>query len=154
MENAEFNSMVAFQRSMLGAFGESVVAARFYREDVPVFRPIHDNQRGYDLIVDIDGHLLRVQVKVMSTQGQAALGTVKRRWGKWDEMPYATTSYTPNSFDVLACVDRKNLNVYCYTVDEIDFNAISFRVEESEGRDVHNLTLKLRTSLKSEKGED
>lgn len=61
----------------IGARGELIVAEEFLRRGYAVYTPLVDN--GADLVVDLNGQLLRVQVKTYSGDDTGHVFKLKRR---------------------------------------------------------------------------
>lgn len=128
MDTKEFHRFVAKGRSDLGVFSELTVAAECARIGMSVSRPLNGVQKGYDLIVDTDDGLVRVQVKTITTSGQVGLGHFDRAYsgetGEW----YAKEvgKYDPGAFDFLAAVDRVTRAIYVVPVSDLDLSKARF----------------------------
>jgi hypothetical protein len=117
MSDGEFSSTVNAQRQQLGAFSEMIAAAALFRYGAVVSKPLLE-AKGYDLIADVRGSLIRVQVKTISSSNQAPLGFSRARP---DGSRRVMLKYTDASFDWLACVDRDTLEVFMVPARDIDF---------------------------------
>lgn len=127
LDNREFRSLVHAQRQQLGAFSEMIAAAELFREGAIVSKPLLE-AKGYDLVADMDGALLRVQVKTISSSNQAPLGFSRARP---DGSRKVQLKYTDASFDWLACVDRDTREVFMVPAKDIDFSLAAFPMSSS-----------------------
>ena len=110
----------------IGDYAELKVAAYFASKGHFVSRPLTDNA-PYDLIVDIDGKLLKVQVKSRKSRNgvlKIELVSMNNRYSR---------KYNKNDFDILVC--------HCIDNDEIIFLNWDILVEVE-----NNLTIRLNNS--------
>lgn len=122
MDDREFRQAVASSRVSLGMFSEMTCAADCFSRGYLVSRPLADGSR-YDLVVDRNGSLERVQVKTMSKTGSVPIGILKYKHDTYGKgvYDYTIAKYSGSEFDFLAAVDRDTKIVYYIPVVEIDF---------------------------------
>ena len=93
-----------------GDVGLGLVMADLLKRGFPVALPLGEGLR-YDLIVDKDDELLRVQCKA-STSKAGALVVKCRSTSSWAGKTRATHKYTAKDIDLLAAVDLTTSEVY------------------------------------------
>lgn len=128
VDDGKFRKIIGGDRRSKGAWAEAVVIAdlldKGYVPSVPSF-PV-----AYDLVVDRNGELLRVQVKLGSSGAtmQAMLGwtSFKYNYAASTYEPVNRLKYDETSFDILAVVDRKTREVFYVPKADIDFNKTNF----------------------------
>ena len=74
------------------------------------------NSQKYDLIMDYNNHLYKVQVKHANEKDEGAYFTFKTRWQSHNHTGYTQTSYTKEDIDFFATWYKGN--VYLIPVDE------------------------------------
>lgn len=134
MDNREFNSKIAKERMFLGMFAEYQASADCYFRGYRVLRS-GDNGSKYDIIVDRDGTLVKLQVKALSSTGQVAVGSVRYSENLYDgrgRQPFIEAKYTISDFDYLALVDRATREVFYVPVTDIDFSKAYFTLRQGE----------------------
>jgi hypothetical protein len=121
MTSAEFNKNIASQRMSTGMMCEAIVIADLYGRGYSVSKPF-DGISKYDLIVDRNGELSKIQVKAASRHAlQAAIGFTKFKinsagmYEYYDDVKYGSLD-----FDFLAMVDRVSHIVYYVPMEDID----------------------------------
>lgn len=93
-----------------GIISELIVAADATERGYFVLIPLDGGHSQYDLVVEKEGKLLRVQVKTIKLKDYAvSLITGGKR-------------YIKGAFDYLAAVDRETRNVYWVPESDIDFS--------------------------------
>lgn len=95
---------MASKTKMLGAIGEQVVIAEFIKAGAQVSVPVGDNA-PYDMIVDMHGKMLKVQVK--STE-KAKQGVMNFSTCITDPYKLTRTKYTSEMIDVFALFCLEN----------------------------------------------
>jgi hypothetical protein len=90
--------------STKGSIAEAVIAAEAVKLGVVVLRPIVEG-RGYDLMFDVDGLLLRVQCKWGSRKGAVIVSSL--RTSRLTPAGYVRTTYTAAEINAIAlyCAD-------------------------------------------------
>jgi hypothetical protein len=88
---------------MKGAIAEAAISAAAFELGIYVLRPVIEGRR-YDLILDVDGRLLRVQCKWAPRRGNVIVVTL--RTSRHTPHGYVRTTYTANEVDGVA--------VYCH----------------------------------------
>lgn len=114
----------------IGDIGESVAVMKFLKKGCAVSKPLTNNAR-YDLIVEINNKLYKVQVK--STQsinaGKMVFATKTTNYtkGSWENH-----NYTTDEVDIffLYCVDNDWCGLYIPSIGEDIQKGISIRVEK------------------------
>ena len=103
------------ETNRLGDIGELVVAARLaelgYRVSIPFG---HDSP--YDLVVEVDGHLKKVQVKSI-TPKNGCLPVKCTRVTNITKGKQIRQSYTKNDFDYMIAYDAKSSQCYNVPID-------------------------------------
>lgn len=133
-DDREFNRTVAKDRMFLGMFAENQVAADLYLRGYRVMRPL-DGVSKYDLVADISGRFVRIQVKILSKTYQVQIGTIRYTENRYDgkgRQPYVEAKYDKGDFDVLALVDRDTKVVYYVPVGELDFTKTNLTLDKSD----------------------
>jgi len=140
MDNAEFQALVAKQRTELGNFSEMIVAAELFRLGFSASKPLNGTNKGYDLIVDTGTALYRIQVKTITGSGQIAIGYTKRflEWATGSYKSIEVGKYTPESFDFAAGVDRKTREVFLIPISDLDLSKAFFSLGSK--RDIYALS--------------
>jgi PD-(D/E)XK endonuclease len=95
-----------------GEVSEAVVLARFLEAGFPVLLPFGDNQR-YDMVVEVDGRFLRVQVK---TAYQALGGCIRFNARTTNRHGQNSTHYRGQA-DLFAAYSPDTKQVYVLPVD-------------------------------------
>ncbi len=100
---------------MKGAVAETAITLEAIRAGVAVFRPVTEGAR-YDLVFDVAGHLLRVQCKTGTRQGDVIV--VPTRTSRHTPRGYVRTTYDASEIDAIAvyCPDSEG----CYLVPMAD----------------------------------
>ena len=135
MDDREFSQSIAKRRTSSGFSAELFVAADLYERGYTVSKPL-DGSSKYDLVVDKDGKLFRVQVK--SSTGvyiQAQIGWTKYRENVYDGKgvtEHVIRKYNEGDFDVLAIYQRNSKTVYYVPVSDLDLSKSSFQVKQTE----------------------
>lgn len=131
MTDREFNQMVGKRRMSTGMAAEMAVASDLFSLGYIVSKPL-DGVQKYDLIVDKDGQLLRVQVK--SSTGKYPQGWIG--WTKYSENIYdgkgvtahVVRKYVESDFDVLAIYHVATKEIFYVPVEDLDLTKSNFSV--------------------------
>lgn len=134
MDEPDFKQKLTKDTRRKAAWAELIVAADCLGRGYTIAHPYR--HRRYDLVVDVDGDLKRVQVSLGSKGPtlRAALGRSQYRFDYTRNryLSSATTQYLQGEFDVLAVVDRVTSEVYYIPADEIDFSSPTFTVKAAD----------------------
>jgi len=138
LTNREFNKHIASSRMSLGMFGEMLVGADCADKGYIVLFPHHPTSK-YDMVVDRDGVLIRIQVKVSAKSKLSVnLGVTKKDsdYSGWNSfkapLPKKIPKYKSGDFDYLAIVDRTARVVYYVPAEDIDFENPNFFIKSAE----------------------
>ncbi|HEV7942649.1 MAG TPA: group I intron-associated PD-(D/E)XK endonuclease [Solirubrobacteraceae bacterium] len=85
--------------SQRGAVAEAAIAAAAIELGLTVLRPLCEGRR-YDLVIDLEPHLLRVQCKLAHRVGNVLV--VNTRTNRCTPRGYVSTVYTADQIDALA----------------------------------------------------
>ena len=128
----------------LGKIGELKTIEKFLEKNIPVYTPIVDNS-GVDLIADINGKLLKIQVKT-STRNDSEktcfeLTTTNARYKKNGERTGITKKYSSENIDYFS--------LYDYTSDELymlkntgEKSSVTIRLQPPKNNQYTNTNLK------------
>ncbi|MFA6423761.1 MAG: group I intron-associated PD-(D/E)XK endonuclease [Candidatus Magasanikbacteria bacterium] len=117
-----------------GDIGELLVAADLLEKGWMVSLPISENTR-YDLIIEKNGKIKRVQVKAVVPKNGAMIINC-RSSNNWNVI-----NYTKKDFEILAAVDIISKNVYYIPVKCINRRCINLRLTASKNRQEKNINL-------------
>jgi len=136
LTDREFNVQVASHRMSIGMASEMMCAADCFSRGYVVSKPLCGDSK-YDLIVDRQGVLLRVQVKTLSHSNQIPIGYTKYYEDTYGKGSYAKSmpKYDGTEFDILAAVDRETKIVYYLPVEEVDFSKANVSLGLTSDRD-------------------
>ncbi len=95
----EMSSTRRLNPSQRGAIAEAAVAAATIELGFTVLRPLCEGRR-YDLVVDLEPKLLRVQCKLAHRRGDVLV--VNARTNRYTPQGYVSTAYTPEEIDAVA----------------------------------------------------
>jgi len=113
-----------------GDVREIEVASTLMSHDVPVSRPLSDNLK-YDLVADVDGDLLKVQVKTArdrnSTDQNSIIAELYYRGRSGEKM-----SYNPDEVDVFVLVHRETGEMYWVPIEDCAAKSVSLSYGNSE----------------------
>jgi hypothetical protein len=123
MEDREFNVLIRNQRMATGMSSEMLCAADCFSKGYQVSKPLAGDSR-YDLIIDRNGVLSRLQVKTISKSGQIPIGQIKYKVDTYGRgvQEIVEPKYEGSEFDYLAAVDRETKVVYYVPISDIDFS--------------------------------
>lgn len=135
MTDREFNSLVAKRRMSTGMAAEMRVAADLFSRGYTVAKPL-DGIQKYDLIIDKEGTLLKVQVK--SSTGKYPQGAIG--WTVYKEDIYngkgvtqhVVRKYNKGDFDILAIYHVLTGIVYYVPIADLDLTKASFSVKMAD----------------------
>ena len=119
--------------SQKGDIGEAVVIAEATKKGYSVLIPLSGHKQ-YDLVLDKNNKLLRIQVKFSSGDGEVVKVKGKHSSGR---EPYVTGKYTKNEIDAIIVYDA-SLNKTFFIPAEIlgeGRNAIWLRVKEPKTKE-------------------
>lgn len=86
-----------------------------------ISKPIDQTSCEYDMIIEKDSKMLRVQVKSIfwDTSNQRYYCSLITSHRKGNEGKYLTKKYTENSFDLLIAIEIETESIYCIPIQEI-----------------------------------
>lgn len=135
MDDREFYQSVGKGRVASGVSAEMYVAGALYERGYTVSKPLGGSSK-YDLIVDIQGELKRVQVKsVTSKYLQVQIGWTKYRENRYDgkgSTEYVVRKYNDADFDILAVYHRPTKTIYYVPVESLDLAKAYFQIPQSD----------------------
>lgn len=115
-----------------GDLGKGLVLADLLRRGFQVALPLAEDSR-YDLILDKDGTLLRVQCKAVSPK-KGTLIVKCRSTSSWGSKTRSAHKYTKDDIDLLAAVDLSSGMVYYVNAEELGSgrNVLTLRLTPPE----------------------
>jgi hypothetical protein len=133
LSDREFQSKVSIERRALRARCELICAADLLADDYTVSRPLNAT-RGYSLIVDAKGKLLRLQIQPARV-GEPRVDLARTSY-RQDDLDRTYETHEPlfdlGSFDYLVVVDRQSHDVFYVPAVEVDLRKPSFTVKEAD----------------------
>jgi len=113
-----------------GAIAESIVQTELYRQEYPVSIPA--SEEPYDMIADVGGELLKVQVKSMFTREKN--GTTRYRA---ELRPTSNGGYSEDDVDAFALVNTDYNQVYWLWFDEAPKTEASRKLDSWQKHCLH-----------------
>ncbi len=122
-------STIELTPSQKGAVAEAAITAEVMQLGLVVLRPLCEGSR-YDLVVDLEPRLLRVQCKLgRLTRGAIA---VELQTSRYTPSGYVRTSYSPNEVDAVGVYSAKLRRCFLLPIAEVSgMRAAHLRVEPS-----------------------
>jgi hypothetical protein len=118
--------MEALTPSQKGAVAEAAVSAATIEMGLTVLRPLCDGRR-YDLVIDLEPKLLRVQCK-LARRADGVL-VVMLRTCRLTPQGYVSTSYGPSEVDAIAAYSPETRSCFLIPIGEVtDRSAIHLRL--------------------------
>ncbi len=135
MDDREFHQMVGKRRTSYGFAAELHVAADLYESGYGVSKPL-DGASKYDLIADIAGRLVRIQVKSVGGKYiQIPIGWTVYRENVYDGKgvtEHVVRKYVVSDFDVLAGYHRESKTIYYVPMSDLDLSKDKFQVRQGD----------------------
>ena len=103
--------------SQTGAVAEAEIAAAVIRLKLLVLRPLSEGGR-YDLLIDTGEHLLRVQCKWASRQGEVL--SARRATCRHTPAGYRRSTYSAREVDAIAVYSPHTDCCYLIPIDEVE----------------------------------
>jgi hypothetical protein len=124
--------------SQKGAAAEAAVTADVIELGLTVLRPLCEGQR-YDLVIDLEPQLLRVQCKLARRVGGAL--HVRLQTSRHTPGGYVFTSYTPAEIDAVAAYSSELKRSFLIPIEEVwGRRAIHLRLEPARNNQAQNIT--------------
>lgn len=118
--------MNALTPSQKGAIAEAAISAAVIELGLTVLRPLCEGQR-YDVVVDLEPELLRVQCK-LARRVEGVLA-VPLRTNRYTPQGYLSTSYGPKEVDAIAAYSPETRGCFLIPICEVtDRSAIHLRI--------------------------
>lgn len=124
--------------SQKGAAAEAAITAAVIQLGLTVLRPLCEGRR-YDLIVDLEPALLRVQCKLARrTGGVLAIGL---RTSRCTPRGYVRTSYSPSEIDAIGAYAPDLRRCYLLPMSEVSTRrSLSLRLEPTGNNQAEGIT--------------
>lgn len=123
--------------SQKGAAAEAAIAASVLELGFTVLRPLCEGRR-YDLVVDLEPRLLRVQCKLARHQGGALV--VCLRTNRCTPAGYVSTSYTPEEVDAIGVYAPDLRHCFLVPISEAcDRRAMHLRLEPAKNNQAEGI---------------
>ena len=119
----------------IGNIGEAITVAKFVEKGIPVYLPFGDNEK-IDLIIEIKGKLLKVQVKTSNRlyKGSLIFNTRSTRSGTKE-----TVLYSEEDIDLYACYSLITKELYILERIEFSQGTVFLRIEDSKNNQIKNI---------------
>lgn len=121
----------------LGDLGKGKILADLLSRGVKVAIPISEDLR-YDLVIDRDGKLERMQCKATVSDGQV-LAVKCRSTSSWAGKTRNTHKYTASDVDWIAVYDQTTESVYYVPSSELGKGRTELRLRLVPGRQTKNV---------------
>ncbi|HEV2998055.1 MAG TPA: group I intron-associated PD-(D/E)XK endonuclease [Solirubrobacteraceae bacterium] len=116
--------------SQKGAAVEAEVAAAAIRLGLPVLRPLNEGRR-YDLVIDLDPRLIRVQCKLARRMGSVLV--VGLRTNRCTPGGYVSTTYTTAEVDAIGACSPDTRECFLIPIEEVcGQSAVHLRLDPAE----------------------
>lgn len=122
-----------FDTTVKGMAGEALVVADLTLQGCNVFTPTNSHLPDYDLVVEIDGYLFKVQVRTGRSDGHKIKYDLRRSSNAKDR--YEKTG----NYDILACVDIDSRKIaYLNKIEELSVTLVLFQPVNMKGYHTDN----------------
>ncbi len=108
--------MLNLTPSQKGAVAEAAIATKALEIGLTVLRPISEGRR-YDLVIDLNPRLLRVQCKLARHLEGALL--VQMNTNRYTPQGYVSTGYTSDEIDAIAAYAPASKRCYLLPISEV-----------------------------------
>jgi hypothetical protein len=123
--------------SQKGAAAEAAVAAAAIQLGLTVLRPLCEGRR-YDLVIDMEPDLLRVQCKL--ARQLAGVLSVRIATSRYTPRGYVSTSYTSEEIDAVTAYSPELQRCYLIPIDEVSGRgAIHLRVDPTRNNQAERI---------------
>jgi len=123
--------------SQKGAAAEAALTAMTIGLGLTVLRPLCEGRR-YDLIIDLEPELLRVQCKL--AQRLDGVLVVRLRTNRYTPSGYVSTSYTAEEIDAIGVYSPELRNCFLIPISEVSGRcAIHLRVDPSRNNQAEGI---------------
>lgn len=123
--------------SQKGAAAEAAITSAVIQLGLTVLRPLCEGRR-YDLIVDLEPRLLRVQCKLARRVGGAL--AVRLQTSRYTPRGYVFTSYTPDEIDAVGAYSFELNCAFLLPIDEVaERRATYLRLEPTKNNQAHGV---------------
>ena len=123
--------------SQKGAAAEASITAAAIQLGLTVLRPLCEGRR-YDLVVDLEPELLRVQCKLAQSLGGVL--SVRLQTNRCTPAGYVSTSYTPAEIDAIAAYSPELQRCFLIPISEVSGRrAIHLRLDPTRNNQANRV---------------
>jgi hypothetical protein len=112
----QLSEMIELSPSQKGAVAEAAITTAAMELGLTVLRPLCEGRR-YDIVIDLEPRLLRVQCKLARELDSVLLVTTHTN--RCTPRGYISTQYTPDEVDAVAAYAPKARRCYLLPIDEV-----------------------------------
>lgn len=124
--------------SQKGAVAEAAVTAKVIQLGLTVLRPLSEGRR-YDLVIDLEPQLLRVQCKLAQRLGGVL--SVRLKTSRYTPNGYIATSYTAAEVDAIAAYSPELNRCFLIPISEVaGRRGIHLRLDPTRNNQNHGIT--------------